>query len=162
MKSSQGNRYVVESVDIVSCTRSGLIGVRGKSFHRKPFPKQTDRLLAQSGPIRGSVIGFSTLQCITACHLLVTPIFPLWTWPDSVHTCHMSHPVNLRSKWYSMRCPPWAQRNQDMTSMCSRRRLATGNGSYTIKLVHDRCHAVTCLWAFNAVTWVRSTYGANH
>jgi len=33
---------------------------------------------------------------------LVTLIFSLWTWPDSVHRCHMSHPVNLRLKWYSI------------------------------------------------------------
>ena len=26
---------------------------------------------------------------------------------------------------------------------------------YTTKLVHDRCHMVTCLWAFNAITWLK-------
>jgi len=28
--------------------------------------------------------------------------FRPWTWSNSVHDRHRSHPVNLRSKWYSM------------------------------------------------------------
>ena len=32
---------------------------------------------------------------------LVTPIFFLYLTSYSVHGCHMLHPVNLRSKWYS-------------------------------------------------------------
>ena len=124
------------------------------------------------------------------------------------------HTLGIPEKDSDMGQPPWAQRYRDMTSMCSRCRLATGNSKYqeltkkrihyfmlylnhvmmsrgdtplvflkkiqkwdvrseleyafsstvsdrerqhyTTKLVHDRCHAVTCLWAFNAITWVRS------
>ena len=36
--------------------------------------------------------------------VLVTPNFRSWTWTHKVHERHTSHPVNLRSKWYSKSC----------------------------------------------------------
>ena len=29
-------------------------------------------------------------------HITVTQIFHQWAWSDNIHSCHMSHPVNLR------------------------------------------------------------------